>query len=719
MSAGRCQGNNARPDSSVHRLHDTRPMISPPASLLLATVFTSLAVSAALAQTVVDNRLLANEQDGANWASYGRTFSEQHYSPLHEIDDRNIGRLRLAWSFDLPPMASVFTAPLAVDGVLYLAPGYSFVHAIDARTGELLWRYDPEVPKHAGKRLRMGWGSRGIAYWKGKVFTATQDGRLIALDAKTGRVSWSVQTLPDDDKRYVTGPPWVFNGKVAIGFGGGDFDMVRGYVTAYDTETGRQAWRFYTVPGNPADGFEDVAMTRAAKTWKGEWWRFGGAGGTVWHAMAYDRKFNRLIIGTGNGAPWNQKIRSPGGGDNLFLCSIVALDADTGKYAWHYQVNPGETWDFNAAMDIQLADLTIKGRSRSVLLHAPKNGFFYVIDRRNGKLISAEKFAKVTWAERIDLKTGRPVEVPSARFKDGKGILMYPGMVGAHAAHAMSFSPSTGLVYLPATEFGAIYADPPGDLRQWRPKPNSVINNGIGRPNPPIELPMGSSSLLAWDPIGQRTVWSVPLTGIANGGTAATAGNLVFQGQVTGEFAAYAADSGRKLWSFDAQAGIQAQPISYLVNGRQQITVIAGWRGPSVISGMKPEWDYRLQPRRVLTFALDGAASLPPPGPRTSDILDNPDFVVDPGKAEIGQAVALTQCHLCHGAALISGGTAPDLRRSSVPLSLEALTAVLRDGALLANGMPRYEELSLAQIEGIQHFIRQRARESIAAEQAR
>jgi quinohemoprotein ethanol dehydrogenase len=688
----------------MHRI--TRSILA-----LLATSFATLAA----AGTTVDNRLLSNEADGTNWASYGRTFSENHFSPLKDINDGNVAKLGLAWAYDLPPMASVFAAPLAVDGILYFAIGYSVVHAMDAQTGQLLWRYDPEAPAASGDRLRMGWGIRGIAFWKGKVYTGTHDGRLIALDAKTGKLIWSVQTLEPNDGRYVTGPPWVFNGKVAIGHGGGDFGQVRGYVTAYDAETGKQAWRFYSVPGNPADGFENPAMKMAAKTWKGEWWRYGGGGGTVWHAMAYDPKYNRLYFGTGNGSPWNQKIRSPGGGDNLFLCSIVAVDADTGKYAWHYQVNPGETWDFNAAMDIELTDLVIDGRKRSVMLHAPKNGFFYVIDRRNGKLISAEKFAKATWADRIDLKTGRPVENAFARFTDPKGIMMFPGPVGAHSVQAMSFNPVTGLTYIPATELGATYADPPGDPLQWQPKPGRVVNNGIAKPNPPIAVAPGTSSLLAWDVLKQKPAWSVPMTGTVNGGTATTAGNLVFHGQVTGEFDAYAADSGRKLWSFDAQTGFTAQPITYMAGGRQYVTVIAGWRGMGSTSGVKPEWEYRLQPRRVLTFALGGTAQLPPPGPRTTDFVDDPEFVVDPAKVAVGQATAGMHCGLCHGVGLASGGTAPDLRKSPIPLSLPALASVLHDGVLVPAGMPQFAEFSPEQIEGLQHFIRQKARDAMAA----
>lgn len=663
----------------------------------------------------IDNRVLANETDGTNWASYGRTFSENHYSPLKDINDGNIGRLGLAWYYDLPVVASVFSAPLAVDGVLYFAIGYSVVHAMDAATGKLLWQYDPDVPAVAGQKLRGGWGIRGIAFWGGKVYTGTQDGRLIALDAKTGKLVWSAQTIEPNDGRYVTGPPWVFNGKVVIGHGGADFTPVRGYVTAFDAQTGKQLWRFYTVPGNPKGGFENPTMEMAAKTWNGEWWKYGGGGGTVWHAMAYDPKFNRLYIGTGNGSPWNQKIRSPGGGDNLFVCSIVALDADTGRYAWHYQVNPGETWDFNAAMDIELATLKIDGRERPVILHAPKNGFFYVIDRETGKLISAEKFAKATWAESIDVKTGRPVENPAARFPDGKPFLMYPGPVGAHSIQPMSFNPLTGLTYIPATELGSIYSDPEGDLKTWQPRPGMFINNGIGKPPATMKIPPGTSALLAWNPTTQKAAWTVPLTGFINGGTATTAGNLVLQGQVTGEFTAYAADTGKKLWSFDAQTGIVAQPITYRAGGKQLVTVIAGWRGMGGANGLKKDWEYYTQPRRVLTFALDGNVKLPIVEQARRPFVDDPAFTIDPQKAAIGQGIVSSQCLLCHGPGLVSGGTAPDLRASPLALSKEALTSVLHDGILVPRGMPRFEEFTPEQIEGIQHYIRQRARDAIAA----
>jgi quinohemoprotein ethanol dehydrogenase len=584
---------------------------------------------------------------------------------------------------------------------------------MDAKTGKLLWRYDPKAPEAAGKKLRAGWGIRGIAFWGGRVYTGTHDGRLIALDAKTGKLVWSVLTTDPDDGRYITGPPWVFNGKVVIGHGGADFEPVRGYITAYDAKTGKQVWRFYTVPGDPKKDFENETMAMAAKTWHGAW-RFGGAGGTVWDAFAYDPEFNRLYFGTSNGWPWNTRIRD-GSGDNLFLASIVAVDADTGKYAWHYQVIPSEIWDYDATSDLQLATLSIDGERRPVLMQAGKNGFFYVIDRRNGKLISANNFSKVTWAERIDLKTGRPDERPGARFDQGTPQVIFPGPVGAHATQAMSFNRDTGLVYIPTTEQGGVYADPEGDLEEWQPKPGMVPNTGIGKPKNPPTVPRGKSFLVAWDPVKQREAWSVALTGPVNGSTMTTSGNLVMQGQVTGELSIYAADNGKKLWSFDAQTGVVAQPITYLVDGRQYVTVVVGWRGMGSSSGMNPEWEDRLQPRRVLTFTLGGTATLPPVTRRSSDFVDDPAFVVDPAKAAIGQAVAGTHCGLCHGVGLASGGTAPDLRKSAIPLSKEAITAILHDGVLVPRGMPQFQEFTPEQIEGLQHFIRQKAREAMAA----
>ncbi|WP_084437536.1 PQQ-dependent dehydrogenase, methanol/ethanol family [Niveispirillum irakense] len=666
-------------------------------------------LAAALLLTVAAMPLQA-APPGADWPGYGGP-DENHYSPLAQINEGNINRLKLAWYHDIDVPPSSFTAPIAVDGVLYFAAGHAVIHAMDAATGKLLWRYDPEAWKQAGQKLRGAWGIRGIAYDQGRIFTGTIDGRLIAIDARTGKPEWSVMTVEKEDERYVTGAPWVFNGKVVIGHGGADFAPIRGYVTAYDQKTGKQLWRFHTVPGDPAKGFENKAMEMAAKTWTGEWWKYGG-GGTVWNTMAYDPKFNRLYIGTGNGSPWNQKIRSPGGGDNLFLCSIVALDADTGAYVWHYQTNPGETWDYNSSMDIELAELEIDGKRRPVILHAPKNGFFYVIDRETGKLISAEKIVKVNWADRIDIETGRPVENPAARYPDGKPALVFPSPFGAHNVEAMSFNPKTGLVYIPVMERGQVYVDPPGDLSQWRHSGGQRLSTGTGAPPDAMQPPPPTSALLAWNPVTQKEAWRLPLKGARNGATATTAGNLVMQGRAVGRFDILAANNGRTVWSFDAQTAVQAQPITYMAKGKQYITVIAGARYPGAI-GLDREWNYHDQQWRVLTFALEGKATLPPrPAPMDMPLIETDR--IDPALATAGRTTYAQRCSICHGPAARSGGAAPDLLRSPIVGDGDSFKTVLHDGVLRERGMPDFPELSDGELEGLRHYIHQRAREEAA-----
>ncbi|MGE0667747.1 MAG: PQQ-dependent dehydrogenase, methanol/ethanol family [Sphingomonadales bacterium] len=652
--------------------------------------------------------------DPDNWTSFGRTAGEQHFSPLDEIDTDTVSRLGLAWSMDLPVGNSV-TAPVAADGVLYFATFYSVVHAVDAATGKLLWTHDPKAAEAAGHKLRSGWGIRGIAYWEGKIYTGTHDGRLLALDAATGKQVWSAMTIDTADARFISGPPRVFNGKVIIGHGGADAGSTRGYVTTYDARTGRQLWRFWTVPGNPADGFENAAMEMAAKTWAGEWWKHGG-GGTVWNTMTYDPEFNRVYLGVGNGAPWNRRIRSAGQGDNLFLASIVALDADTGAYAWHYQINPGENWDYNASMDMELATLEIGGKKRKVLMHAPKNGFFYVIDRETGKLISAEPIVPVNWASRIDLETGRPVEIPAARFEDGKFELR-PGPVGAHSWLPMSFNPETGLVYIPAIDMSAVYDDEGIDPETWTRLPGLAVDGGVHINLAPAGGAGATSSLLAWDPVAQKQVWRVPTPGFWNGGTMATAGGLVFQGEAEGSFKAYDAATGTLLWTFAAQAPVIAPPISYRAGGRQYVTVLTG-NGMSG-GGFGPQLehlaiDYRTQTRRVLTFALDGRETLPAAVPFKLVAADDPDFVPDPDKAARGAAV-YGRCIVCHGIDAIAAGLAPDLRGSPVPASAEAFRDIVKGGALVAMGMPAFEEMPDEDLEAMRHYLRTRARELAAS----
>ena len=659
--------------------------------------------------------LLRDTSDGSDWAGYGRTFGEQHFSPLAQINGKTVRQLGLAWSRDLGPGPSV-TQPIEVGGTLFFSHGYSQIVAMDAVTGRQLWRYDAKVEAVAGPKMRTSWGMRGIAWYNGRIYFGTADGRLIAIDAKTGKLAWSVVTNVDGDSRYITGAPRIFHNIVLIGHGGADVGPTRGYVTAYDTRSGKQLWRFYTVPGDPAKGFENKAMEMAAKTWGGEWWKFGG-GGTVWNAMAYDEASDTVYLGTGNGSPWNQKARDPSGGDNLFLCSIIAVDAKTGAYKWHYQINPGDTWDYNAAMDIELADLVIDGKPRKVLMTAPKNGFFYVIDRTNGKLISAEAHAKVNWASKIDLKTGRPVENPDARFPNGKKFVMWPSPLGAHSWLPMAYSPDTRLVYipqinksvewsdLPTTADGSWIKDYKGPVGNW-----TALNlNMLPKTNDPLD---GTSALIAWDPVRQKEVWRWPTPSVAPGGVMATGGDLVFQGTMDGAFTAHEAKSGKVLWRFAAQVPVLAPPISYSVNGRQYVTVITGMGASVAALGpimQRYASDYHNQPRRVLTFALGGTAKLPPLPKSNTAPIDDPGYKPDAAIEAHGALIYGLNCGACHGNFVVSGGVAPELRRSPIPLSAEAFDSVVRDGALLANGMPRFNDLSNEDRAAARQYIRSRA----------
>ncbi|MFT5132682.1 MAG: quinohemoprotein ethanol dehydrogenase [Gammaproteobacteria bacterium] len=657
----------------------------------------------------------SNALSGKNWPSYGGADHEHHASPLKQIDSSNITRLGLAWALELPDIDSGATIPIAVDGVIYFAIDQAIVHAVDAESGRLLWRYDPKVSEHAGEKLRFTYGSRGLAYWQEKLYVGTVDGRLLAIDANSGLLLWSQLTVELDDALGISGAPRVFNGKVIIGNGGADYGAVRGYVTTYDAETGEQLWRFYTVPGNPADGFENEAMAMAAKTWTGEWWKFGG-GGTAWNAITYDGEFNRVYIGTGNGGPWNRKIRSPGGGDNLFLSSIVALDADTGEYVWHYQTVPGETWDYNSAMDITLADLVIDGKPHKVLMHAPKNGFFYVIDREIGQLLSADKFEKVTWAEKIDLETGRPVESADARFPDGE-VLMWPGGIGGHNWHPMSYNRLTGLVYIPTMNLPGYFNDKGIDHKQWKHQ-KGTLNAGVNIATQDGTIDVASSALIAWDPVNKREVWRVATPGMWNGGTMTTAGNLVFQGDADGYFKAYAANNGEELWSVYARMGITGAPISFESGGKQYITVIAGWgaAGPAFLGTIAAQhgWVAKVHKHRVLTFVLDGLARVPDnPAPLQVTFVDDSEFLVDESRAQHGEQAYATRCIQCHGVAAVAGGFAPDLRASPITLSADAFKSVLRDGVLEAQGMPPFAELSDGDLSDLRHYLIRRARESL------
>ncbi len=645
--------------------------------------------------------------EGIDWPGYGGPSGEQHFSPAGEINLDTANRLGLLWSYDLDRENSV-SQPLAVDGILYVTTGRSRITAFDGASGDLIWQFDPQILETAGRALRSSWGSRGIAYWQGKLYTATVAGDLICVDAQTGKQLWTVATLDTETGLYITGAPRMLDGAVIIGNGGADVSDARGYVTAYDGDTGEQLWRFYTVPGNPADGFESDAMEMAAGTWNGEWWRYGG-GGTVWNAITYDEKYKTVYLGVGNGAPWNHNIRSEGEGDNLFLASIVALDAETGAYKWHYQVNPGETWDYNASMDIALASLTIDGEAREVLLHAPKNGFVYVIDRTNGDFISAKPFVKTTWASMIDPESGRPVEDPAARYPDGESFDLFPGTFGAHSWMPMAFSPQTELVYIPTSFIGARVSSGGVETEHWKRYPGFGADGGMSAAPIWDETNPSRSALTAWDPVHQSLAWQVPTTGVTGGGVMATAGDLVFQGEINGIFNAYDASTGDLAWSFNAKAPILAPPVSFSTGGRDFIAVQTGSSTGAAALGTFFEdinIDYRNMSRRVLVFALDGTASLPDQQPISLNAITDPDFDVGARPLMAGAIAYGRRCAHCHGLGGVAAGSAPDLRASSTILDDEAFAAIVREGALLGNGMPQFGELDDEALLDMRHYLR-------------
>ena len=689
-----------------------------------------LATTALLATVLPSSVALAGKAERAEakeWHGHGGGAGEQRYSPLDEVNAANIDRLHLAWSLDLPGEASLSATPLEVSGVLYFPGSTGTVYAVDARSGRQLWKYEPDLNRANPRQARMFFATnRGVAYWAGKVFVALKDGRMVALRARDGKVLWTTTFLLKEYPASSTGAPRAFNGKVIIGTSGADQGS-RGYVTTLDAGTGRILWRFFLVPGNPAGppdhAASDDVMPMAAKTWSGEWWKYGG-GGTAWNGITYDEELDQVYIGTGNGGPWAGQFRSVGGKDNLFVCSVVALDAKTGHYKWHYQYNPDEVWDWKATADIVLADLKIDGRARKVLMHAPSNGFFYVIDRRTGELISAEKYAKVNWADRIDLKTGRPVERPGIRYEDAP-YTMYPGAWGAHNWQASSYNPKTGLVYIPYMQVGFTYARSADAERALTSDPSRLKwRLGIDvqphfDPSDPLD---GKGSLIAWDPVAQQQRWRVDHDFFWNTGTLTTAGDLVFQGDSKGNFVAYQASSGKTLWSFDAKLGIVAPPISYAVDGRQYVSVLVGWGTDpgSAVAGLSQGWKYGHQPRRLLSFALDGHATLPATAPRDYSVnaLDDAALVLDPARVAHGELLygtwGLGACSLCHGDQLDAMGIAPDLRESSIAYDRTAFKTFLRSGALLSRNMPLYDDLADEDVEDLYQYIRAGARKVIA-----
>ncbi len=676
-------------------------------------------LSLALAGAILLGACSAAPAD-AGWPVHGRTSEAQRYAPLDQIDRESVERLGLAWFHDLATDRGQEATPIMVDGVLYIASAYNVVQALDARSGDVLWSHDPDV-RAASARGCCGPVSRGVAVADGRVFVGALDGRLIALDAATGEVAWEVQTIDQADplaiNYTITGAPRVVKDMVLIGNGGAEFGA-RGFVTAYSVADGAQRWRFYTVPGKPGvpdDAASDSAMAFAAETWAGEYWRYGG-GGTAWDAIEFDPELNLVYIGTGNGSPWNHQMRSNGEGDNLFLSSIVAVDADSGEYRWHFQTTPADAWDYTATQNVVMTDLEIDGELRRVLMQAPKNGFFYVLDRETGEFISGTNFVNVTWATGLDPQSGRPIEVPSARYyRTGEPSFQFPSSGGGHNWPPMAFSPRTGLVYIPAQDVGMPFAA--ADEEQVIGAYTSGVAMDAGgamREEDREALYAGMKGyLIAWDPVRQREAWRVDQLAPFNGGVLATGGGLVFAGNTARELVAYDESTGERLWAFDAQTGVLAPPITYTLDGTQYVAVMAGWAGGWPLTGgvMALQAGDSIGPNRLLVFALDGKASLPPfarSARSTRPIVDAPPPAADAAR---GSPLYARYCLRCHGTGVVSAGAYPDLRLSPLVMS-DAFKTVVLEGALESRGMPSFDTmLSSAQLDDIGAFIATRSYE--------
>jgi quinohemoprotein ethanol dehydrogenase len=649
------------------------------------------------------------------WPFYGRDQQEQRFSPADQINRSTVGTLGLAWSQEVESDRGQEATPIMVDGVIYVSTAWSLVYAFDAATGKQLWSYDPQTSRKALVSACCDAVNRGVAVSNGKVVVGTLDGRLVAIDAKTGKLAWSVNTLegaPSHMRYTITGAPRAVKDKIVIGNSGAEMG-VRGFVTAYDAQTGKLAWRFYLTPnpkGQPDGAASDAALRdKAAATWGEGEWRNSGGGGTAWDALTYDPDANLLYIGTGNGGPFDYFVRSGGKGDNLFLSSIVAVDPDTGKYAWHYQTTPQDAWDYTATQQIMSARLKIDGQDRDVVMQAPKNGYFYVLDRKTGQLLSAKPFVPVTWSKGIDMKTGRPILAPGAHYENAPAMLQ-PGPFGAHSWQAMSYSPKTGLVYIPVQLTTGVYER----LKKFERRPIGQ-NAGIAMgefPEDQLEavLKATTGQLLAWDPVAQKARWSIPHRWFVNGGTLATAGDLVFQGDMDGILTAYDAYDGRKLWSFDAGMAIIAPPISYRVKGEQYVAVMAGFGGAGALVG-KIVPDHARTNGRLMVFKLGGVAK-PAPAARATPAAIDVAGISSTGNPDLGMVEYDRTCAVCHGANASVLYTA-DLRRSGALRDAGLWKSIVIDGILQDQGMVGFGQiLTPEQSENVRAYVLRQARKA-------
>lgn len=673
------------------------------------------------------DRLLNAAATPEEWLTYGGTYDEQRHSRLKQINTGNVNQLGVAWTYDLATARGVESTPIVVDGVMYVTSAWSVVHALDARTGEELWVYDPKVDRAVGVKACCDVVNRGVAVWQGNIYLGVIDGRLEALNAATGELVWSTITVDQSKPYTITGAPRVVKGNVLIGNGGAELG-VRGYLSAYSADQGELVWRFYTVPNpnkQPDNAISDAALQNIGNlTWGDEGaWTTDGGGGTVWDSIVYDEVNDNIIFGVGNGSPWNRDVRDSGSGDNLFLSSIVAVDASTGIYKWHFQTTPGDNWDYTATQTIILADLPLgeDGAARRVAMQAPKNGFFYVLDAASGDFISGKAFVPQTWTEGLD-GNGRPIEKPEARYTSTP-FLASPGALGAHNWHPMAFNPDLGLAYIPAQEVPIIYAA--DTMFNERLQPWNLGINMIAEA--PLELDLATAKamramlkgrLIAWDPSNQTPRWTVEHSNAWNGGVLSTAGGIVFQGRLEGEFAAYNAATGEKLWSRDVKSGAASGPGTYAIDGEQYVTITTGWGSAFGLSNGYA-YDQTVAPvvGKVVTFKLNG-----------DGIIPEPNIVIKPKTPQAAQFASIEtvqtgfelyhyNCMGCHGPFAISSGVLPDLRWSETTADTSAWKAIVLDGVLAANGMVSFNKyLSESDAEAIRAYVVKQAHEGAAFE---
>jgi alcohol dehydrogenase (cytochrome c)/quinohemoprotein ethanol dehydrogenase len=616
------------------------------------------------------------------WTGHGRDASEQRYSPLTQVNADNVKDLGLAWYADFTERGQYQSTPIVVDGRIYATTPWSKVYAFDAKTGKPLWKYDPKVPREiAATSLCCNNSNRGATYYNGKIIWGTLDGRLVAVDARSGKKVWETQTTDPRDAMSITGAPRIGNGMVFIGQAGSEYHQ-RGFMSAYNADTGKFQWKFYVVPGDPSKGPEGAAsddvMAMAAKTWKGEWWKTGG-GGTPWDGIVYDPETNLVIFGTGNGAPWPAEVRSPGGGDNLFTSSIVALDAKTGKYKWHYQTVPMDNFDFDNTSPLTTADVVIDGQKKHVVMQIPKNGVFYVIEAGTGKVLSAQLVVPfANWLTGFDKANNwAPILNPEANFgKTGKGWFVVPFQT--HVWYPQSYNPNTGLMYV-----GVRYATYGMVSEAGAKMGNQLLSINVAK-RPEMAAPKleGTGAwLTAWDPVKQKEVWRSKEG--STYGTLSTAGNLVFQGTGQRNFTAFRADNGEKLWSTEAGASVQPGAVSYEVGGTQYIAVVAGGAGSASVN-------------RLLVFKLGGTAKLPPAPPPVQLVLNPPAPFGTDAQLARGQELYTQNCTICHEGGRGMGGF-PDLRYTPMLQGAAAFKAIVIDGALSENGMVSFGKVLKAE----------------------